>query len=163
MAVFPTDDQTGRRIPSDDLPLYSAGIKRNLEALLRVTRGKMMICIENYGIGPDELTLLEPYLGRDNLFLCWDLVKSADNPDVEDFYLAHPELIRQVHLHDRREVSPGSFKGHRVIGTGNVDFIGHLEFLMRNADVEDFCIEVRPREKAKESLSALTKIIRNIR
>lgn len=162
MTVFPTDDDSGRRIPHEDLPLYSSCLKRNLESLLKVAEGEIMVCVENYGINEAELKLLEPYLGHDNLFLCWDLVKGASRPDVQEFYTAHPELIKQVHLHDRREAASGSIKGHRAIGSGDIDFARHLAFLMRCADVEDLCIEVRPREKAKESLAALTKIVQHI-
>jgi sugar phosphate isomerase/epimerase len=162
MTVFPTDDETGRRIPSEDLPLYSSNLKKNLEALLKMVEGGFTVCVENYGVGLTELEMLKPYLGSDNLFLCWDLVKSASQPDVEAFYLAHPEWIKQVHLNDRREVSSGSVKGHRTIGTGDIDFVRYLSFLMENADVEDFCIEVRPREKAKESLIALAEMVQQV-
>ena len=159
MTVFPTDDETGRRIPSKDVPLYTAGLQKNLETVLSMAGGGFLICVENYGLGLAELELLQPYLDRGDLFLCWDLVKSVGRTDVEDFYLAHPDCIKQVHLHDRREVAPGSVKGHRTIGTGDIDFPRYLRFLIDFADVEDFCIEVRPREKATESLVALAQIV----
>ena len=128
-----------------------------------MAEGRFAICVENSAVGLGELELLQPYLGHENLFLCWDLVKSASRQDVEGFYLAHPEWIKQVHLHDRREVASGSVKGHRMIGTGDIDFTRYLCFLMEEADVEDFCIEVRPREKARESLLALAEIVQQIR
>lgn len=162
MTVFPTDDDSGRRIPHEDLPLYSSCLKRNLESLLKMAEGGIMICVENYGIDETELRMLEPYLCHDNLFLCWDLVKGASRPDIQEFYLSHPELIKQVHLHDRRETASGTIKGHRTIGSGDIDLAGHLAFLMQNADVVDYCIEVRPREKAKESLDALSDIVQQI-
>ena len=162
MTVFPTDDETGRRIPREDLPRYASHLRQNLDAILKMVDGGPIICVENYGISQAELELLQPYLGHDNLFLCWDLVKGASQPDVEGFYRAHPEWIKQVHLHDRREVASGCIKGHRKIGTGDIDFAGHLGFLMAEADVEDFCIEVRPREKARESLVVLAEIVRQI-
>ena len=162
MTVFPTDDETDRRIPNEDLLLYSASLSRNLEELLKIVDGKLMICVENCGIDLAELEMLQPYLERGDLFLCWDLVKSAGRPDMGGFYLAHPEWIKQVHLHDRREVASGSVRGHRVIGTGDIDFGRYLRFLMEEADVEDFCIEVRPREKARESLLALAEIVQQI-
>jgi len=162
MTMFPTDDKTGTRIPQDDLPLYSSCLKRNLEAILKLAGGSIMICVENYGFGEAEFKLLEPYLGHDGLFLCWDLVKGAARPDIEACYLAHPEWIKQVHLHDRRETASGSLKGHRTIGTGDIDFVKQLGFLARNADVEDYCIEVRPREKARESLLALAQVVGHV-
>ena len=162
MTVFPTDDETGRIIPNEDFPLYSFNLRKNLEELLKTAEGRFLICVENYGVGLAELELLKPYLGRDGLFLCWDLVKSANQPDVEGFYMAHPEWIKQVHLHDRKEVASGSVKGHRIIGTGDIDFVRYLSFLMEKADVEDFCIEVRPREKARESLLVLAEIVQHL-
>jgi sugar phosphate isomerase/epimerase len=159
MTVFPTDDETGRRLPQKDLPLYSSSLKRNLETLLRLADGRTMVCVENYGLGEAEFRLLEPYLGRDGLFLCWDLVKGAGQPDIEARYLEHPEWIKQVHLHDRRRTASGALKGHRGIGTGDIDFTRALRLLMRTATVDDFCIEVRPREKARESLLALERIV----
>jgi len=48
-----------------------------------------------------------------------------------------------------------------VIGTGEVDFARYFRVL-READVEDYCIEVRPREKARESLSVLRTIVENL-
>ena len=162
MTVFATDDETDRRIPSEDLHLYSASLKKNLEELLRMVGGRLIVCVENYGVGLAELEMLQPYLERGDLFLCWDLVKGAFRPDVEGFYLSHPEWIKQVHLHDRREVASGSIKGHRVIGTGDIEFARCLRFLMEKAEVEDFCIEVRPRDKARESLLALAEIIQQL-
>jgi sugar phosphate isomerase/epimerase len=162
MAVFPADDETSRRIPGEDLPLCSFSLQKNLERLLRMAEGRFAICVENCDVGLAELELLQPYLERGDLFLCWDLVNSAGRSDMEGFYLSHPECIKQVHLHDRREVASGSIKGHGVIGTGDIDFAGCLGFLMEKADVEDFCIEVRPREKARESLFALAQIVQQL-
>jgi sugar phosphate isomerase/epimerase len=159
MTVFPSDDETGRRLPKDDLPLYSACLRQNLEMILKLAGGKITICVENYGFGVPEFEMLKPYLGRDGLFLCWDLVKGAALPEVEACYLAHPEWIRQIHLHDRHQVASGSFRGHRTIGTGDIDFAKQLASLPQLADIEDYCIEVRPREKAKESLVALAQTI----
>jgi sugar phosphate isomerase/epimerase len=162
MTAFPTDDETGRRVPREDSSLYSVALKKNLEAILEMSDERLMVCVENYGVGLAELELLQPYLEGGRIFLCLDLVKGADRPDVERFFLDRPEWIKQVHLHDRREVASGTFKGHRVIGTGDIDFVKYLTFLMENADIEDYCIEVRPREGARESLLALKKIAQQI-
>ena len=162
MTVFPTDDETGRRIPQDDFPLHASSLKQNLETILNLADGRITICVENYGFGEAEFGLLEPYLGRDGLYLCWDLVKGARDEDLEAPFLAHPEWIKQVHLHDLRKVISGSPQGHRTIGTGDIDFASQLSFLTQNATVEDYCIEVRPREKARESLLALAHIIKSL-
>ena len=147
-----------------DVGWRMADSRRSLVLVLVLKRadGKIMICVENYSLGDTEFDLLEPYLGRDGLFLCWDLVKGAGRPDIEARYLAHPEWIKQVHLHDRREMASGSVKGHCTIGTGDIDFVKHLRFLMRETCVEDYCIEVRPRRKAVESLRVLSEIAEQI-
>jgi len=76
MTVFGADDETGREIPPEDMSPYASSLKRNIEAVLGMADGKAMVCVENYGLGEAEVSLLKPYLGHDNLFLCWDLVKS---------------------------------------------------------------------------------------
>ena len=63
--------------------------------------------------------------------------------------------IRQVHLHDFRSEPP---RQHRVIGTGFIDFMNFLPRLSK-ANIVDYCIEVRPREKALESLEALRQLL----
>ncbi|MHA1476449.1 MAG: hypothetical protein ACTSQ5_14840, partial [Promethearchaeota archaeon] len=62
--------------------------------------------------------------------------------------------IKQVHLHDVNE----NGRGHRVIGSGLIDFKDIL-LNIPNAPVIDFCIEVRPRSKALESLKNLKQIL----
>jgi sugar phosphate isomerase/epimerase len=66
--------------------------------------------------------------------------------------------VKQVHLHDIRRDDSGTERSHRVIGSGEIDFNYYLGRLSE-ADVMDYCIEVRPREKAKESLAALKTIL----
>ncbi|MHA2325429.1 MAG: sugar phosphate isomerase/epimerase family protein, partial [Promethearchaeota archaeon] len=62
--------------------------------------------------------------------------------------------IKQVHLHDLD--SDG--KSHRVVGSGIIDFKYFLKKFI-NLEVLDYCIEVRPHEKAYESLTNLRRII----
>lgn len=163
MTEFPTDDITGRRIPKEDVALYSSALKSNVDSLLQIADSNPIVCVENYRIDLTVLDMVRPYLERGDLFLCWDLVKSHSTPEIEAFFLDHPEWIRQVHLHDLRVVPSGATKGHRVIGTGRIDFAKHLGFLIDRADVLDFCIEVRPKERARDSLLALTRIVSQIR
>jgi sugar phosphate isomerase/epimerase len=158
MTTFGTDDGTGREYPAEDIPLYESAFRKNIEILIRLCGSEAMICVENAGIELFTLELLLPYLERGDVFLCWDLAKSADRPEVEEFYSSHLDWIKQVHLHDVRTLSDGRTKSHRVIGTGRTDFERYLR-LLRDADVEDYCIEVRPREKAKTSFDTLRRII----
>ncbi len=62
-----------------------------------------------------------------------------------------------MHLHDCREIN-GKARSHCVIGSGDIDFGAYLRPLSL-VDVMDYCIEVRPREKALESLIALKKLV----
>jgi len=105
---------------------------------------------ENYGLyltlhAPDEITSLFAFNRsiRDGIF---------------NYYKALFGFAkREIHIHDRREAS-GKIASHRVVGTGRIDFLNYFNIL-QGADVLDYCIEVRPKEKALESLSALKKMI----
>jgi sugar phosphate isomerase/epimerase len=158
MTTFGADDDSGRELPGEDGPLYETAFRENVETLLRLAGGDLMVCVENYAMQLSTLDLLIPYLERGDLFLCWDLAKSTEQPEIEEIYSSHLNWVKQVHLHDVRQMADGRTRGHRVIGSGDVDFARYLRIL-RSADVEDYCIEVRPREKAKESLKALRAII----
>jgi sugar phosphate isomerase/epimerase len=158
MTTFGADDSSGRELPGGDRPLYEIAFRTNVETLLRLAGGDLMVCVENHAMQLSTLDLLLPYLERGDLFLSWDLAKSAEQPDIDEFYSSHLNSVKQVHLHDVRQMPDGKTRSHRVIGTGDVDFARYLRIL-RGADVEDYCIEVRPREKAKESLKALREII----
>jgi sugar phosphate isomerase/epimerase len=77
---------------------------------------------------------------------------------LERFFFSSIDRVKQVHLHDIRRDERGNERSHRVIGSGEIDFAYYLNRLAE-ADVLDYCIEVRPREKAKESLEALKNIL----
>lgn len=162
MTTFGADDDSGREMPRKDIPLYETAFRGNIETLLGLAENSFMVCVENYRMELSTLDLLLPYLERGDLFLCWDLPKSAEQADIEEFYFSHPAWIKQLHLHDVRRLPDGRIRSHRVIGTGDVDFARYLRIL-RDADVEDYCIEVRPREKAKESLEVLKGIVNRMR
>jgi len=105
--------------------------------------------------------MLEEFLKTEKLFLCWDIAKTYNrdlrkNQQLEKFFLKHIPKIRQCHLHD---IIPG-FRAHQVIGSGELDF---MEFFnqLQEAPIIDYCIEVRPREKARESLRNLQQIFQN--
>ena len=74
---------------------------------------------------------------------------------MEKYFWDNLSHIKQVHLHDYRSEPP---RQHRVIGTGFIDFMDFLPQLSE-ADVVDYCIEVRPREKVLESLTALRDLL----
>lgn len=155
MTEFPTNTMPEERIPSQDYAIYARTATENLRRILELADGRFTICVENYQMDTAIIELLMPFLEHEELALCWDLAKS--NPTVEPFFLEHLRHVKQVHLHDKRHTSKG-LKGHRVIGTGELDFRYYFDAL-RQADVLDYCIEVRPQEKAKESLIALQRIL----
>ena len=63
--------------------------------------------------------------------------------------------VHDAYLHDIRDGL-----SHRVVGSGGLDFMHFLPRLAE-ADVAEYCIEVRPREKADESLVNLRKLIQH--
>ena len=158
MTTFPTDTRPELRRPKVDLPLYRRTLQSNLDQVLSLARGRFALCVENYAVETAILELLTPYLQAGDLGLCWDLAKSSDQPEIEQFFLDHLQWVKQVHLHDLKELPGGERRSHRVIGSGELEFGRYLE-LLQDADVEDYCIEVRPREKARESLEALKEIL----
>lgn len=156
---YGTDSEPRRFLPAVDLDLYQQTLRENLETIAESSRKIIPVCIENYRWEPQMAELLEPYLTAGLLYLCWDLAKTI-NKDMsidcrqEEFFWKHVDRIRQVHLHD---VAAGTHS-HRVIGSGTVDFKYFLSRLSAH-DVWDYCIEVRPREKALESLKNLRRIL----
>lgn len=157
MPSFRSDTASPRGIPDEDLALYREAAAANLDALLKMVRGRFVLCVENYGFDAFAMSVLKPFLASGRLSLCWDIAKSWGKPE-ESFLLENIGKVRQVHLHDIRRGEDGKPHSHCVIGTGEIDFRRYLSAL-DEADVLDYCIEVRPREKAKESLEALKKLL----
>jgi sugar phosphate isomerase/epimerase len=160
MVRFGTDTEPRRMLPEEDASRYQSSLAANLQRLIDLAADRFVLCVENYKLDPLIFDVLQPHLTSGGLFLCWDIAKTylgRSEPDrtLEEFFWRNLAHVRQVHLHDLRDgVS------HRVIGTGHVDF---MRFLPRLADanVLEYCIEVRPREKATESLTNLRRMIGN--
>lgn len=150
---FGTSPRTGRSISEADAKTFQRALEENLRRLSEMTGERVTVCIENFQLTPMATEALEPFLERGELALCWDLPKAHDDPHVQAFMRRNLSRIRQVHLHD---VTDGS--SHQVIGTGSMDFDAYLPRLAQ-ADVLDYCIEVRPREKALESLDNLKQLV----
>jgi sugar phosphate isomerase/epimerase len=139
--------------------MYRDALTENLRRLINLCAGRVIICIENSDLTPLARNSLQPHLDAKELALCWDVAKTYDrqhqlDKDMEHYFWSNVSHVRQVHLHDRRDGL-----SHRVIGTGYVDFLHFLPRLA-GADVREYCIEVRPRDKALESLAYLRKAIR---
>ena len=159
-AQFPTDTSPEKNLPVRDLERCGDMAQRSLDFLVEEASDSFALCVENYRLDSFSLSLLEPYVSDGRLSLCWDLAKSHKNSELQDYFWSHLDAVRQVHLHDIRSVD-GRPRSHRVIGTGEIDFGSYL-VRMKDADILDYCIEVRPREKAVESLRALGCILDNL-
>ena len=147
-------------LPRAALTSYLETLTQNIEEVVHLAGERFILVCENYKLDEMFLDTLQPFLNSGELFLCWDLAKTFDrdgvrNKMLQEYFWENLDVVKQVHLHDFRSNPP---RQHRVIGTGFIDF---MEFLPRlsKADIINYCIEVRPREKALESLNALTGLI----
>jgi sugar phosphate isomerase/epimerase len=157
--TYPTDTIPERRFPEVDIGHYRRTLEENLQSIINLARGKRYICVESHPLGDFVLQVLEQHLLDGELGLCWDIAKTFDkngniNEPLHHYLMQNLSAIRQVHLHD----IDSRGRSHRVVGTGIIDFRYYLE-LLGDADVWDYCIEVRPREKAVESLENLRRIM----
>ena len=160
MATFGTDTVPRRTLPEVDAMLYRRALRENLARLIDLADGRVLLCVENVGLDEPAMEALQEHLDSGRLHLCWDLAKTYTgsqrcNEELEEYYWRNISHIRQIHIHD---VGGGPSYSHYVIGTGRVDFMHFLPRLAKG-NVEEYCIEVRPREKAVESLASLRGII----
>jgi sugar phosphate isomerase/epimerase len=155
--LFRTDSIPEEPYPQRDRPVYHEALRLGIDRLINLVDGRLILCVENYKMDHETLQVLDRHIGAGDLFLCWDVAKSRGKPEVQEYFLQHLDSVKQVHLHDfwQRE---GIARSHRVIGSGELDFTQLLPILAR-ADVLDYCIEVRPREKALQSLAALRRMV----
>jgi sugar phosphate isomerase/epimerase len=158
MATFRTDTRREMTVPEPDRAIYRQIVTRNLDGLLSLAAERLTICVESYALDEFSLFLLKPYLDDRRLALCWDLAKTWNKPALERFFFSSMDRVKQVHLHDVRTDDRSNQRGHCVIGTGEIDFAYYLNRLSE-VDVLDYCIEVRPREKARESLEGLKRVL----
>lgn len=144
----------------DHWALYKDAVKESLLELVKLSQGNVLICVENDRLGSMAMEVLDELLPKEELFLAWDIPKSntdeKPNVEVENFLMRHLERVRECHLHDQK---PGGHS-HDVIGVGNIDFSRYLRVLIPQ-DVH-FTIEVRPREKALESLNTIRSVLENL-
>ena len=157
--TFPTDTDPTIEIPDRDLEIYEETLQNNLETLLRFANNRFIICIENYNIKPFILDILHSFLKQEEIWLCWDLPKTYNRKNqkdqsIENFFIKNINSVKQVHLHDLNDYG----ESHKVLGSGVLDFKYFLNKL-NISNILDFCIEVRPQEKACESLLNLRSLI----
>ncbi|MBN1344030.1 MAG: sugar phosphate isomerase/epimerase [Phycisphaerae bacterium] len=155
---FGTDTSPRQPLPPQDQDPLRRTLAENLRRLVHLVDARVLLCFENFGMTPMVRDALKPHLDKAELALCWDLPKTYDargniDQELENYFWHNVDRIKQVHLHDLRDG-----RSHCVIGTGRLDLMRFLPRLAR-ASVADWCIEVRPRDKALESLENLQGII----
>jgi sugar phosphate isomerase/epimerase len=155
---FKTDTNPQIKVPPKDLVYYENIFKYNLDTLINIINNRFLLCIESYQLDKVNMKMIKPYLARQELSLCWDVAKNYADVKLEKYLMRNISHVKQIHLHDIRRQPDGIIRSHCVIGSGELDFRHYLAQTSR-ADIVDYCIEVRPREKAKESLDALKLIL----
>lgn len=136
---------------------YKKILKSNLKEIIDFAEDKIKICVENSGRFPKKVVqeTVQKLLDSDNLYLTWDIGHSLENKYEEiQFFIKNIDKIRTCHIHDNNGKSD-----HQVPGTGLIDFNWHFN-LMKDKPIV-YIVEVRPREKAAESLKALSKVLGN--
>ncbi len=161
MTRFRTDEDPPEAVPPVDRAAYLHALEANLRRLVDLARRRFTLCVEYWKADPAVEALLQPHLESGELSLCWDLAKTCNRrgqpaSDPTAYFWDHLSHVRQVHLHDLR-----GGVSHFVVGTGEVDFMAFLPRLAE-ADVLDYVIEVRPRERALESLRNLRVMISGV-
>jgi sugar phosphate isomerase/epimerase len=155
--TFPTDAASPEIFPKQDVTYYKDALSKNLDKLISLSVGKIQLCIENYLLYDFILNVIQEKIKK-NAYLCWDIPKTYNkdgsiNREINNFFMKNLPSVKQVHLHNIRDGH-----SHTTIERGLIDFCYYLKIL-KDVDVLDYCIEVRPREKAIESLNNLKKIL----
>lgn len=131
-------------------------LRDSLIELVNYSKGKLKLCVENSGRFPVKLvqeTLEELLSTEEDLFLTWDIGHSYENKYNEvEFFLKHVDKIKTCHVHDNNGKSD-----HQIVGEGNIDFKWHFDKIPGEDII--YIVEVRPRDKAVESIKKLHKVL----
>lgn len=143
---FRTDEPEPRLLPEPARAAMLAALEANLRRVAGMAGGRCLACIENCGLDDGMTALLRPLVRKHWLWLAHDLAK----PDPGGFFAQHVWAVRQVHLHGRTEDG----RSHMALGPECEGLLPHIRRLEQH-DVREYCIEVRPRERASASLEWL--------
>jgi sugar phosphate isomerase/epimerase len=149
MPTFRTSGDPAELAPLADVTEFRRALGENLSRLIDLADGRFALCVENVGWNALAMEAIQKHLDGRSLALCWDVAKSFGNEQVERFLRGNIAHVRQVHLHDLREG-----RSHQVMGTGQVPWVDYVPNIT-STWIDDFCIEVRPREQALASLRYL--------
>jgi len=169
LPAFPTDTDPRLDYPPQSQTAWTANLDANLRRLINLAAMRFTLAVEPVRLARPVVDVLTPLLGDAGLSLCWDLPRTYRraphlpvyedarqweiDPAAETFFVKHLRHVRHARLHDLR-----GRQAHRVIGTGEVDVPRFLHRLT-DANVREFTLDVRPREKALESLQNLKKLL----
>ncbi|CAH2212580.1 sugar phosphate isomerase/epimerase family protein [Tepidibacter aestuarii] len=134
---------------------YKSILKSSLIDLSDYCEDKIRLCVENSGKFTQKLyqEILDDIIYEKNVFLTWDIGHSYfEKYDEIKFFKNNIDKIKTVHVHDVNDISD-----HQVVGDGKLDFSKYIEDI--GAEDKVYILEVRPREKALESLENLRKFI----
>jgi sugar phosphate isomerase/epimerase len=143
---FGTDEAEPRTLPEPARAAMLATLEANLRRVAGMAAGRCLACIENQGLDDAMASRLRPLVRKHWLWLAHDLAK----PDPGGFFAQHAWAVRQVHLH----VRAADGRSHAALGPGCESLLAHFRRLEQH-DVREYCIEVRPRERALASLTWL--------
>lgn len=132
---------------------YVRILEDSIKDMVDYNDGRITLCAENAGyFSGTKAMAFEHFLGN-GLYLTWDIGHSHINKVQMDFMMKNMRFVRNVHVHD---VLKG--RDHRIIGTGEVN----IPYYMSLMDERDVCfiIEVRPANKAAESLNNLKALLK---
>ena len=156
MPTFGTATMPRIMVPPQDEAVLRIALRENLRRTVDLAAGRFTLCMENFGLNEVAREAVEPLLKSRELSLCWDLPKSYNDPQLEQFLWANLRFVHQVHLHDML-----NGRSHQVLGAGSLDMHRYFPKLA-TANVQNYCIEVRPREKAVESLRYLEHFLKSL-
>lgn len=143
---FRTDEPEPSVLPETARTAMLATLEANLRRVAGMAAGRCLACIENYGLDDAMTSVLRPLVRKHWLWLAHDLAK----PDPGGIFAQHAWAVRQVHLHGRTEDG----RSHAALGPECEGLLPHFRRLEQH-DVREYCIEVRPRERALASLAWL--------
>ncbi|MFH2056712.1 MAG: sugar phosphate isomerase/epimerase family protein [bacterium] len=157
--TFSVADSSGKRYPEVDLSLWQKAAGDGIKDLVGLATDGPLICIENVNLTPPVREVLQPFLDRDEVALCWDIAKCYDrqlsrDTELEGYLTRNLRHVRHVHLHDIDSTG----RSHHTIGEGVIDFKPYFK-MFAESEILDYCIEVRPREAAKVSLDRLREML----
>lgn len=139
---------------------YADTVKQALIKILEYAKDKVPICVENAGGFRYRIVhqLLNELLSSNELWLTWDIghtneLNGEDRDKENALFTKFINRVKEVHLHDNN----GEWDEHNIPGMGNINFNYYFKLLYSVAPY--YIIEVRPKERAVESLRVVKEML----